>query len=74
MCLSIPYQIRKISGNKAVADSCQKENRVISLDILPNAKVGDWILALNNFAVQIIPDSQADELIKLLKINRKEGG
>ncbi|MDD5341030.1 MAG: HypC/HybG/HupF family hydrogenase formation chaperone [Patescibacteria group bacterium] len=72
MCLSIPYKIKKITGGKAVADSCQKKNRVIDLGILPNAKVGDWILALNNFAVQVIPDSQADELMKMLNINRKE--
>jgi hydrogenase assembly chaperone HypC/HupF len=71
MCLSIPYQIKKIKGKKAIVDSCLKKKKMINLDILPKAKVGDWVLALNNFAVQKISDKQVKELLKLLKGNKK---
>jgi hydrogenase assembly chaperone HypC/HupF len=71
MCLSIPYKIKKINGAKATVESCQKKDRVISLDILPKAKVGDWVLALNNFAVQKISVTYAKQLQTLL--NKKEG-
>lgn len=65
MCLSIPYQIKKISGHKAICKSYQKKNREINLGIVPELKKGDWILSLNNFAVQKISASQAKKIIKL---------
>jgi hydrogenase assembly chaperone HypC/HupF len=70
MCLSIPYQIKKILGETAVVDSCQKKNRVISLSIMPKVKVGDWILALNGFAIQKITEENASELNSFLKTNK----
>ncbi len=70
MCLSIPYQIKKISGKKAMVDSCQKKDRVINLGILPKLKKGDWVLVLNNFAVQKISVTYAKQLQEFL--NKKE--
>lgn len=72
MCLSIPYQIKKINGNKADCNSCQNNKKVINLDILQKVRVGDWILALNGFAVQKIPANEAKKLIEILKTSKKE--
>ncbi|MBN1326180.1 HypC/HybG/HupF family hydrogenase formation chaperone [Candidatus Falkowbacteria bacterium] len=67
MCLSIPYQIKKISGQKATVNSYKKKNRIIDLNILPKVKVGDWVLVLNNFAVNKISASEAKQIINLYK-------
>lgn len=65
MCLSIPYKIKSIKDKEAICDSHQNKNRVIALGIVPNLKRGDWILALNNFAVQKISANQAKKIIEL---------
>jgi len=67
MCLSIPYQIKKINGFKASVTSYKKKNRIIDLNILPKVNVGDWVLVLNNFAVNKISASEAKQIINLYK-------
>ena len=53
-----------------MVDSCQKKDRVINLGILPKLKKGDWVLVLNNFAVQKISVTYAKQLQEFL--NKKE--
>ena len=72
MCLSIPYKINKIKGKKALVDSFNKKNREINLNLLKNAKVGDWILALNNFAIQKIKAKEAEQIINLYNYDKNK--
>ncbi len=65
MCLSIPYKIKKIQGQKAIVQSFSKKDRNIDIKLLKNLKAGDWILSLNNFAIEKISDQEAQEIIKL---------
>jgi len=65
MCLSIPYQIKEIKGDKAIVSLVSGKKRKIDLNLLTGVKVGDWILSLNNFATQKISVAEAQEIIKL---------
>lgn len=65
MCLSIPYQIKKIKGQKAVVQSFSKKDKSIDIKLLKNIRAGDWVLSLNNFAIEKISNQEAQEIIKL---------
>ena len=65
MCLSIPYKTQEIKGQKAVVQSFSKKNKSIDIKLLKGLKAGDWILSLNNFAIEKISDQEAQKIIKL---------
>ncbi|MBD3359591.1 MAG: HypC/HybG/HupF family hydrogenase formation chaperone [Candidatus Buchananbacteria bacterium] len=65
MCLSIPYKIKKINGQKAIVDNYDQQEREVNVELIGNLKIGDWILSLNNFATQKISAKEAEEIIKL---------
>ena len=66
MCLAIPGFIVEISKNGAVVDF-GGINRTVALDLLPDAKVGEYILAHAGFALQKLDTKEAHELIELFQ-------
>jgi hydrogenase expression/formation protein HypC len=66
MCLAIPALIKEINGTQAVAD-IEGVTREISLELTPEAKVGDYILLHTGYAISIIDAEEAAETLKLLK-------
>jgi len=64
MCLAIPYQIKKIKSDKAdVVSMSQQRQREIDLHLLKGkVKIGDWVLALNNFAVEKVEQNDVEQL------------
>jgi len=66
MCLAIPALIKKIDGNQAVAD-IEGVTRDISLELTPEAKVGDYVLLHTGYSISIIDPEEAAETLKLLK-------
>jgi len=66
MCLAIPAQIKKIEGAQAVAD-IEGVTRDISLELTPEAKVGDYVLLHTGYAISIIDAAEAEETLKLLR-------
>lgn len=67
MCISIPYQIVNIKGQKAIAKS-GKASHTLDIHLLPKVKAGDWVLAENGFAVTKVSKKEAGNTLKLLKI------
>ena len=65
MCLSIPYQIKKIKGQTATVSGYIKKDKNINIKLLENLKIGDWILSLNNLAIEKISADEAQQIIKL---------
>ena len=72
MCLAIPALINKIDGQQAVAD-IEGITRDISLQLTPEAKVGDYVLLHTGYAISIIDPEEAEETLKLLKEMAKAG-
>jgi hydrogenase expression/formation protein HypC len=66
MCLAIPALIKSINGQQAVAD-IEGMTRDISLQLTPEAKVGDYVLLHTGYAISIIDAAEAEETLKLLR-------
>jgi len=66
MCLAIPALIKSINGEQAVAD-IEGVTRDISLQLTPEAKVGDYVLLHTGYAISIIDPAEAAETLKLLR-------
>lgn len=67
MCLAIPAQITQLlEDNLAVIDS-MGVSREISIDLTPQAKVGDYVLVHAGFAIEVVDAQYAQETIDLVK-------
>lgn len=68
MCLAIPGRIIEIDNktNMARIDVMGAE-RDASVDLVPDAKVGDYILTHAGFAITIIDEAEAAETIGLIE-------
>lgn len=66
MCLATPLQIKKINNNIAVVAHDGKDFDV-SLQLIPKAKVGDWVLAHGEIGISVIPENEARDILKLIR-------
>lgn len=66
MCLSIPALIVSVEGSMAEV-SCGGTIFKAGLQMLENAKPGDYILLHAGFAIQKISEEEAAETLRLLK-------
>jgi hydrogenase expression/formation protein HypC len=66
MCLAIPALIKSIDGQQAEVD-IEGITREASLQLTPDAKVGDYVLLHTGYAISVIDAAEAEETLKLLK-------
>lgn len=66
MCLSIPAKILSIKGDMATA-SVNGVLLEISLQLVENAKAGDFVLVHTGYALQILSDEDAVEAGRIYK-------
>ena len=66
MCLAIPALITKIDGQQAEAN-IEGVSREVSLQLTPEAKVGDYVLLHTGYAISIIDTAEAEETLQLLR-------
>lgn len=64
MCLGIPGKVISLDGRNAVAEILGAE-RSISIELLENVKVGDYVLIHAGCAIQVVDDAEALDTIKL---------
>jgi hydrogenase expression/formation protein HypC len=65
MCLAIPAKIVTMDGSIAKVDMMGNE-RVVSIDLVPEVKIGEYVLVHAGFAIGIIDDESAKETEELL--------
>jgi len=66
MCLAIPVQIETIDEARAtVVLDGNRTNALLTL--VPEAKVGDWVLVHAGFAITVLDPTEARETYDLLK-------
>ncbi len=66
MCLAIPGKI--ISLNKKLAKvNFNGVTRDVAMDLLPEAKIGDYVLVHAGFAIERVDERQALETIKIFE-------
>ena len=67
MCLAVPAQIKEKTGaNLAVVDVLGV-TRKISLDLVPDAGIDDWVLMHAGFAINQIDEQHASETLELIR-------
>jgi len=66
MCLAIPAQITSVNGYLAKVD-IDGVTRDISIQLTPEAKVGDYVLLHTGYAINIIDQDEAEETLRLLR-------
>ncbi len=66
MCLAIPAQIEKIENNRATVVLDESRTDVL-VTLVPEAKVGDWVLVHAGYAITQLDEAEAKETYDLLK-------
>jgi hydrogenase expression/formation protein HypC len=66
MCLAIPSKIVKIENNMATID-VDGVRREVSLLLLEDAQIGDFVIVHAGFAIQKIDEDAAMETLDLLR-------
>lgn len=65
MCLAVVGRLVSMEGSLGVVDMSGVEIKV-GLQLVPDVKVGDWVLIHAGFAIQIIDEEEAKETLTLL--------
>ena len=65
MCLAVPAKVVAIEDQLASVE-VQGVRRAASLMLLPEAKLGDYVLVHAGFAMQIVEEKDAEETYALL--------
>lgn len=56
----------QVQGNEGIAEI--SDNKIeVRLDLLPDAKVGDYVIVHAGFAIQKLDEGEADETLKLFR-------
>lgn len=64
MCLAVPMKIKEINLPLATVESAGLKRR-INIQMLPRAKVGDYVLVHAGFAIQKVDPEKAKETLRL---------
>ncbi|MCX8053812.1 MAG: HypC/HybG/HupF family hydrogenase formation chaperone [Armatimonadetes bacterium] len=66
MCLAVPMRIASIDGPVAEVE-VEGVRRRARLDLLPNAKVGDYVLIHAGMAIAVVDEDEARQTLSLIK-------
>ena len=67
MCLAIPMKISQLDDNRLATVDVLGVTRQISLDLTPQAHVGDYVLVHAGFAIEVVDEQYAQDTIDLIK-------
>jgi hydrogenase expression/formation protein HypC len=67
MCLAIPARVTIIEEGHMATVDIMGVTRKVSLDLVPEAVEGDFVLVHAGFALQIVDEAYANETLELLK-------
>ncbi|MCD6115595.1 HypC/HybG/HupF family hydrogenase formation chaperone [bacterium] len=66
MCLAVPMQLEEVDGDKGIV-TIGGAKREIGLHLLPDSKIGDFVLVHAGFAIQKIDEKEAMETLELFR-------
>nr|WP_054673094.1 HypC/HybG/HupF family hydrogenase formation chaperone [Veillonella denticariosi] len=67
MCLAVPAQLVAVNDTIGTVELTGGATRDCSLLLVPDAKVGDWLLVHAGFAVQIVDEEEAQATLDAFK-------
>ena len=67
MCLAIPAQIIEMKDDNMVEVNILGVTRDASIDLTPQAQVGDYVLIHAGFAIEVVDLQYAEETLELVR-------
>ena len=67
MWLAIPAKVVEIKGDNLAQGDLLGVGREVSLDLTPQAQVGDFVLVHAGFAIEVVDQQYAQETLDLIK-------
>ncbi len=68
MCLAIPAQIKSIDEEERMGEvDILGVTRKVALDLVPRAKVGDYVLVHAGYGIEIVDEQYANETLDLIR-------
>jgi hydrogenase expression/formation protein HypC len=67
MCLAIPARVTDIGEGHMATVDIMGVTRKVSLDLVPEAVEGDFVLVHAGFALQVVDEQFANETLEILK-------
>lgn len=66
MCLAIPGKIQSIDKDKLADVDFNGIKREVSVELVPNAEVGSYVLVHAGFAIEIVDEKEAIRSLEIL--------
>jgi len=66
MCLAVPALVRSINGSVGEVE-VGRVRRKISLHLVPEAEIGDYVYVHTGFAISIVDEEEAKETLQFLR-------
>lgn len=67
MCLAIPAKITQLEEGRLATVDILGVTRTISVDLTPQAQVGDYVLVHAGFAIEVVDEQYAQETLDLVR-------
>lgn len=67
MCLAVPAQVALIGENRIAQVDTYGITRTVSLDLVPTAEVGSWVLIHAGHAIEVVDEQFAAETWDLIR-------
>ncbi len=66
MCVGVPGKVLELSGNEALVDF-EGTKQKVRVDLIDDVNEGDYILNHVGHAIEVLPDKEAQERLKLFR-------
>jgi hydrogenase expression/formation protein HypC len=67
MCIAIPYQVVEVNGNGRAWIEVAGGRQEVSLQLLPEVAVGDWVLVNLGSVIAKLEEDEAQEIMRLYR-------
>ena len=67
MCLAVPAKITRIDGSGQGTASHMGSEVLVNLVLVPQARLGDWVIIHAGFAISVMNAKEARETLRLFK-------
>ena len=67
MCLAVPVRVVSIDDDSLATVELSGVARQVSLDLLPETKVGDYVIVHVGFAIQRLDETEARKTLSLFE-------
>ena len=66
MCLAVPLRLIEINGSEAVGEAMGMK-REVRVDFIKEPKIGDFVIVHAGFAIERLPEEQAQSDLDILE-------